>query len=313
MNAALAIEEKAAAWLARQDSGEWSPADQAALDAWIEEDMANRVAFLRLQSAWSRADRLAALRGSNYSARPSRLLIGRMAAGLAALALALGGGFGVIKLAQPGHAYSTEIGGHATVPLRDGTRVELNTDTRLRTSISADHRTVWLDRGEAYFEVAHDPAHPFVVYAGPRRITVLGTKFLVRREGEGVEVAVVEGRVRVDPMRQEHAKPAVLTRGDLALAKGEATLLAPPSIQKVETELSWREGMLVFDHSTLADAVSEFNRYNRRKLVVQGDAAAKVRIGGSFEAENIDAFARLLQQAFGLNVEDHGEEIVISG
>jgi len=313
MNAALAIEEKAAAWLARQDSGEWSSADQAALDAWIEADMAHRVAFLRLQSTWSRADRLAALRGSDFGARPSRRMLGRIAAAIVAVAVAMGGGLGVIKVVQPGRAYSTEIGGHATVPLRDGTRVELNTDTKLRTSISDDHRTVWLDRGEAYFEVAHDPAHPFVVYAGPRRITVLGTKFLVRREGEGVEVAVVEGRVRVDPVRQEHAKPAVLTRGDLALAKGEATLLAPPSIQKVETELSWREGMLTFDHSTLADAVSEFNRYNRRKLVVEGDAAAKVRIGGSFEAENIDAFARLLQQAFGLNVEDRGEEIVISG
>jgi transmembrane sensor len=199
------------------------------------------------------------------------------------------------------------------VPLADGSRVELNTSTRLRAKVSHDRRIVWLDRGEAYFEVAHDASRPFVVYAGARRITVLGTKFLVRREGEGVEVAVVEGRVRVDPIRQQRARPAVLTRGDLALAKGEATLLAPPSIQKVETELSWREGMLVFDRSTLADAVTEFNRYNRRKLVVEGDAAANVRIGGSFEAQNIDAFARLLQQAFGLSVKDDGEEIVISG
>jgi transmembrane sensor len=313
MSAALQIEEKAAAWLARQDSGEWSPADQAALDAWIEADMAHRVAYLRLQSVWGRADRLAALSGSDFGLRPTRALLGRIAAAVAAVGIVLGAGFGVVTVAKPGHAYSTDIGGHATVPLKDGTRVELNTDTRLRTSIADDHRTVWLDRGEAYFEVAHDASRPFVVYAGARRITVLGTKFLVRREGEGVEVAVVEGRVRVDPIRQQRARPAVLTRGDLALAKGEATLLAPPSIQKVETELSWREGMLVFARSTLADAVTEFNRYNRRKLVVEGDAAANVRIGGSFEAQNIDAFARLLQQAFGLSVKDDGEEIVISG
>jgi len=312
MNAALQIEEKAAAWLARQDGGEWSPADQAALDAWIQEDMAHRVAYLRLQSVWSRADRLAALRGSDFGLRRTRAL-GRMAAALAGVALALGAGFGAMKLAQPGRIYSTDVGGHATVPLKDGTRVELNTDTKLRTSISDDHRTAWLDHGEAYFEVAHDASRPFVVYAGSRRVTVLGTKFLVRREGEGVEVAVVEGRVRVDPVRQERAKSAVLTRGDLAIAKGEATLLPPPSIQKVETELAWRDGMLVFDRSTLADAVAEFNRYNRRKLVVEGDAAANVRIGGSFEAENIDAFARLLQQAFGLSVEDQGDQIIISG
>jgi len=313
MTAALQIEEKAAAWLARQDRGEWSPADQAALDAWIQEDMAHRVAYLRLQSVWSRADRLAALRGSDLGLRHTRAVIGRMAAAVAAVSLALGASYGAVKLAQPGRIYSTDVGGHATVPLKDGTRVELNTDTKLRTSISDDHRTVWLDRGEAYFEVAHDASRPFVIYAGSRRITVLGTKFLVHREGEGVEVAVIEGRVRVDPVRQEHAKPAVLTRGEVAIAKGEATLLPPPSIQKVETELSWRDGMLVFDRSTLADAVAEFNRYNRRKLVVEGDAAAKVRIGGSFEAENIDAFARLLEQAFGLSVEDQGDQIIISG
>jgi len=236
----------------------------------------------------------------------------RIAAGIAAV-VALGAGIVGVNLAMPGRAYSTDVGGHATAPLADGTRVELNTDTRLRADIDEDHRQVWLDRGEAYFEVAHDPARPFVVHAGSRRITVLGTKFLVRRDGQGVEVAVVEGKVRVDPVRQERAKAAVLTRGELAVAKGEATLLAVRSIEKVENELSWREGMLVFDRSTLADAAAEFNRYNHKKLVVVGDAAAAVRIGGSFEADNIDAFARLLKQAFGLSVEERGGEIVISG
>jgi transmembrane sensor len=233
-----------------------------------------------------------------------------MAAGLA---LAIGLGSLVATDSFTRHAYVTEVGGHATVPLADGTKIELNTNTKLRAALAEKQRTVWLDRGEAYFEVAHDASRPFVVYAGARKVTVLGTKFLVHREGEGVEVAVVEGRVRVDPVRQPRAKPALLTRGELAIAKGEATMLPPPSIQKVETELSWRDGMLVFDRSTLADAVAEFNRYNRRKLVVEGDAAAKVRIGGSFEAQNIDAFARLLQQAFGLSVEDEGDQIIISG
>ena len=184
----------------------------------------------------------------------------------------------------------------------------------MRAAIDEDRRAVWLDRGEAYFEVAHDPSRPFVVYAGQRRVTVLGTKFSVRRVGDGIEVAVVEGRVRLDPLRdQAKAKPAVVTRGDLVIAKGEATLVTARSVEKVESELSWRQGMLVFDRSTLAEAVAEFNRYNQRKLVVDDPDIAALRIGGSFEAENIDAFARLLQDAFGLDVEDQGGEIVISG
>ena len=311
---ALLIEEKAAAWLARRDAGNWSDADQQALEAWIAEDMAHRVAWLRLESAWRRADRMAALRGTDLDETLPlwRRPFARVAAGVAA-AVVLGAGVVGFNLAQPGRAYATDVGGHAPAPLPDGTRVELNTDTKLRADIGKDHRQVWLDRGEAYFEVAHDPSRPFIVHAGQRRVTVLGTKFLVRRIGQGVEVAVVEGKVRVDPVRQQRARPAVLTGGDLAMARDEATLVAVRSPEKVENELSWREGMLVFDRSTLADAVAEFNRYNRKKLVVEGDATADVRIGGSFEADNIDAFGRLLEQAFGLSVEDRGGEIVISG
>lgn len=314
MSAALKIEEKAAAWLARRDGGGWTEAEQAALEAWIAEDMAHRVAFLRLEAVWRRADRAAALKGAETSVGRQgwRWPNARIAAATAAVVV-LSGAIVGLNLATPGRAYTTDIGGHATVPLADGTRVELNTDTRLRADIAPDHRAVWLDRGEAYFEVAHDASRPFVVHAGDRRVTVLGTKFLVRRDGDGVEVAVLEGKVRVDPVRQERAKPAVLTKGELAMARDEATLVAARSIEKVQNELSWREGMLVFDRSTLADAVVEFNRYNRKKIVVEGDGAADVRIGGSFEANNIDAFARLLKQAFGLAVEDRGDKIIISG
>ncbi|HEX5775835.1 MAG TPA: DUF4880 domain-containing protein, partial [Caulobacteraceae bacterium] len=64
MNAAMQIEERAAAWLARRDGDAWSDADQQALAAWLDEDMAHRVAFLRLESVWRRADRMAALKGA---------------------------------------------------------------------------------------------------------------------------------------------------------------------------------------------------------------------------------------------------------
>jgi transmembrane sensor len=313
MNTALQIEETAAAWLARRDGDSWTASDQETLAAWIAEDMAHRVAFLRLEAVWSQADRMAALQGTPAGSAGWRWMPPMRIAASIAAAVVLGAGALGLGLATRGHAYTTDVGGHATVPLSDGTRVELNTDTKLRAQVSDDGRAVWLDRGEAYFEVAHDASRPFVVHAGARRITVLGTKFLVRRVGEGVEVSVLEGKVRVDPVRDEHARAAVLTRGERVVATGAATLVATPSLEKVESELSWREGMVVFDRSTLADAVAEFNRYNRKKLVIEGDAAAKVRIGGSFEADNIDAFARLLEQAFALSVEDRGDEIVISG
>jgi len=81
-------------------------------------------------------------------------------------------------------AFDTAIGGHRIIPLVDGSRIELNTATNLRTLISKMRRDVWLDRGEAFFEVAHIEGSAFVVHAGPRLITVVGTQFSVRRDGD---------------------------------------------------------------------------------------------------------------------------------
>ncbi|HEV7383880.1 MAG TPA: FecR domain-containing protein [Phenylobacterium sp.] len=322
MSNALQTEETAARWLLRQEENGWSQADQAELDAWLAAASGNKVAYWRLEHGWRKVDRIAALRApalpgpslpSRFERRP--LGIWRPAAVAAGVAACLMAGALIWPAAGLlGHkAYQTEIGARETVPLADGTKVELNTQTSLRAAVTAKSREVWLDRGEAYFEVAHDPSRPFVVHAGAKTVTVLGTKFSVRRNGDQVEVAVVEGKVRVaDAAFSGATPPPVLTRGDTAIAEGPSMIVAAKSVERVANELSWRQGLLTFDQSTLADAAGEFNRYNRKKLVIAGGEVAQMRIGGSFEAENVDAFARLLQRAYGLKVDDNGETVKIS-
>src|SRR3546814_2740055 len=95
---------------------------------------------------------------------------------------------------------------------------------------------------------------------------------------------------------------------DLVVAKGPATLVTEASVEQVSNALSWRHGMLTFDKVTLAEAAAEFNRYNATKLVLGDETAAGIRIGGTFEAENADAFARLLGSAYGLQVVHRSEE-----
>ncbi|MGE5566365.1 MAG: FecR family protein [Parcubacteria group bacterium] len=309
-----AIEERAVLWRARQEEPGWTPDDQAALDAWLEESTAHRVAWLRVEYGWRKVGRLASLRSPSALAEPRRRPLARVwrpAAIAAGLALAVAMGWLALTGGFMHKAYVTEVGGHATVPLADGTKIELNTDTKVRADLEKTQRTVWLDRGEAYFEVAHDASHPFVVYAGERKVTVLGTKFSVRRDHDRVIVAVAEGRVRVEEVKAKKP-PTVVTRGDTVIAEPAATLVTPKSVERVDAELAWRRGLLEFDKSTLGDAAVEINRYNRKKLVVEDPQAAAIRITGSFEAENVDAFARLLRQAFGLNVREEGDEIRIS-
>jgi transmembrane sensor len=88
-------------------------------------------------------------------------------------------------------------------------------------------------------------------------------------------------------------------------------MLSPRSTDAVDADLAWRDGMLSFDQVTLTAAASEFNRYNRKKLIITGEAG-QMRISGSFQAENVGVFARLLERTYGLKLEDSGESVKIS-
>jgi transmembrane sensor len=317
---AAAIEQRAALWLVRREQPGWTCEEQASLDAWLDESMAHKAAYWRLEHGWREADRIAALGPASHDEVPPPPRAARwlpLAAAASLLGILV---FGAVELARPGPApivaaqhFATAVGGRQIVPLVDGSKVELNTATTMRTAVSAEHREVWLDQGEAYFEIAHMENHPFVVHAGSRTVTVLGTKFSVRREGDRVTVSVVEGRVKVDDAGQADAVPtAILTAGDVAVARGPATLLAAKSEERVASALAWRDGMLNFDRTSLADAVREFNRYNRKQITIADADTGAIRIGGSFQAANVDAFVRLLHDAYGLRVESGTDSVKIS-
>ncbi|MGZ1567889.1 FecR family protein [Xanthomonas citri] len=213
----------------------------------------------------------------------------------------------------PGTRYTTEVGGREVMALSDGSRVELNTHTELRAQVDPSLRHVWLDKGEAFFDVKPDPAHPFVIHAGDHKVVVLGTKFSVRQERERLEVAVLEGKVRVEPMVAKPGRPPVIVQGGgLLYSKPAGTLVAVNAQDKVRRSLSWRHGTLEFDQSTLADVAAQFNRYNEKQLVLMDTETAHMRVGGSFDAVGVDAFARLLATGFNLRVETHGDQIRVS-
>ena len=126
-------------------------------------------------------------------------------------------------------------------------------------------------------------------------------------------VTVLEGRVRVDEMEDNRAtRSSIIVGGDIAMAEGAATLVTARSGEKVEGALSWRTGMLTFDQKPLPAIVAEFNRYNARKLVIDGPSVGTMRITGTFPSDRPDAFARLLRDAYGLEVDDTAGEIRVS-
>jgi len=313
------ISERAAWWLVRQHaSSGWSADDQAAFESWMDESPAHLMAYWRLEAVWGRADRLSALRETSREAKqPSnarriRSFIAFGAVGLCLLGVATAGALSYFHTEQAG-AYETAIGGHKILTLADGSKIELNTDTRIRLAADGAGRKVWLDRGEAYFQIRHDAAHPFVVVAGTRQVIDVGTAFSVRRDTGRLQVALTEGRARLESTEGSTGpKSIMLVPGDVAVATREGVALVTRPIPELTDQLAWRRGLLAFDSTPLAEVAAEFNRYNRQKLVVVGADARNVEVGGHFRATNVDAFKRIARTILKLRVETHGDETVIS-
>src|SRR6185437_12542143 len=214
------ISTQAAHWIERRDRDEWNQADQAELDTWLNQSPAHRAAFWRLEAAWKDTNRLTAFKPSLRRSRQVRTVVSRPVFKFAAaiLLVAVCGGAAALYVTTPDwKTYSTTVGGREILTLGDGTKIELNTDSAVRVAQTAHSREVWLDKGEAYFDVTHDATRPFSVTVGNRRVTDLGTKFVIRRDIDRMKVAVLDGRVQLEPKDGE-TKPTVLTQGDVLIA-----------------------------------------------------------------------------------------------
>ena len=306
----------AAEWHDRRERDDWTKEDQSTLDAWLAQSPAHKIAYLRVDAAWKRADRLTALKPSGGIRRFANLaqfwpITIRMAAAAIVVTAVGFAAAPYFKEKSTVQSYSTTIGGRETLALADGSQIELNTDTAVRVDISRERRTVWLDKGEAFFKVRHDAQRPFEVMVGDRRITDIGTKFVIRRDDSRMKVAVLEGEVQLDALKGNNA-PQLLKQGDVAVATGNTVSVSRKTQRTLHNELGWQRGVLVFDNVTLAEAAAEFNRYNREKIVIADPAAAQITIGATLPANDVPAFARVAQKIFGLRVERQGDTIVIS-
>ena len=235
-----------------------------------------------------------------------------VAAALAALVIVGAAAINALRGA-PTENFATAVGERETVTLADGSQIDLNTDTQLRVDARADRPRVWLDKGEAYFRVKHDKVRPLVVIAGDQRIVDLGTEFLVRRDENGFQIAVAHGRVNYEaPKTVTGPRLLTLIEGDFLTTDGRSLSLAKKSPHELANNLGWRRGVIVFDGTTLADAVTEFNRYNRKKLVIANVAASRLTIDGTFSSDSLEGFTDVVRHVLQLRVEDRGDAIVIS-
>jgi transmembrane sensor len=320
MKTAVEIDAMAAAWIARRDAADGSAEVEQQLQEWIAADVRHRAAYLRHNAAWDRlrvVERLRAFDGpiDPYLLAPKRpARWWRHAARLASAASLAAGMTATGWLAWrllASDVYVTGVGSFERVQLEDGSSIELNTDSKVRVRIDGSRRRVSLERGEAHFRVARDPHRPFVVEGGGSEVRAVGTAFTVRlRDVSKAEVLVTEGRVVVaasgKDAREATPETPLVVAGEVATVASTKLTVAAITSDTMARRLAWTEGKLVFDQETLAEAVAEFNRYNKTQLVVVDAAAAGIRVGGTFDATDVGSFLAALERIFGVRAE-HSE------
>lgn len=283
------IDEIACRWAAAIDRG-LSDEEEAQLAAWLAADRRHRGALLRTKAAMSLLDQGRAL--PDWEAEPPVPPRRRRwwPVGAGAVAAALVAACGIGFWLDRGELIDTRVGEIRSMQLADGSVAVVNSGTTLRVAFTRAERYVEMAKGEAWFQVAHNKARPFVVASGPYRVQAVGTAFDVRREGEAARVVVTTGVVKIWSVDSDEVPRRVAAGEWAVLTPGKAITTRAMRPQASDQQLAWRERRIVLDNMTLGEAAAEFNRYNVTRLEVAPQLAGR-RVVGWFRIDDVDGFA----------------------
>lgn len=344
----LTEEEQAAAWFLRSQQGRLSVAEEAALRDWLAASPEHVTLWEQTQRTWedcgshamlpelvvAREQALASVRRAQVkrwtltgdSRGAVRLRAFAAVAAVCVLAVLLS-----LVVARRGDVYVTGIGEQRTILLADDSRLTLDALTRVRVKYDDQARVIELIEGQAQFEVAKNKNWPFRVRAGDEVIEALGTSFTVEYIGNRIQVALLEGKVRVESHRSATARlvervvesPASGSAEKQRVASRPATVLNPgdalriePSGQQVLNEhvdvaaaVAWRQGKVIFQREPLQIAVERLNRYSRVQLKVVDPSIEQWPVSGVFGASDAEAFAEALAEYFPIQSQ-HAADVI---
>jgi transmembrane sensor len=323
------IQEQACLWVTRIDRG-LTDTEQSKLFTWIELSNNHQLALFEVASHWdnlSILDELNTLFPLN-SAIPSVKRKWQNIALVASIAV-----FSIILTVLVNRSnffpvtqtstfantasYSTKIGEQARYLLSDGSSVQLNTNSRVEIDFSANYRKLTLIRGEARFDVAKDINRPFIVSSGMQKFTALGTVFNVQKNNQNhVELLVTEGRVLLSKTtptsqdmilsmsaEQQSSLGDVVTSGQkVVVDKNTISAIEQISLEYIQRDLAWQQGMLIFNGEPLNKALAEVNRYSQQKIKIVDPQLANIPISGYFTTNSIDELIAALTANFNLAV-----------
>jgi transmembrane sensor len=312
------IRAQAAVWVTDLHGPDRTPEVENAFRIWLAEDPRHAQAFELATDAWSDTEHLPLSFAPNLNRKASAFTRARIAALLGAAALGIALAFIFYALSDP--TLSTGAAEQRTVDLADGTQITLNANSRISTNFTDKTRQLTLDKGEVLFTVTHDPNRPFIVIIGEHKVTAVGTIFDIRREDarrDDFTVTLIEGRVAIAPLSTQAAAANLTDPSNIQLQPGQRLRVSAQSPDALDTPpiekiTAWQRGMLVFDDATLRTASAEFNRYGKRKLIIDSTVPNDIHVSGVFKLNDPLSFAQAVANAHQLRVSESPNEITLT-
>jgi transmembrane sensor len=299
------IQHAIRSWVRRQ-TGTWNQAEEADLQSWLADSAEHREAYEKVARGWELAGELQSFQPESHGGmfeHPSRAYERRRAsiAGLLAAAAC------IVALLVTGTALfwsHVHLGGNVSEThlvtlkgqpksfvLEDGTRVRLDANSELVARMESRRRGLTLVRGEALFNVVHDPSRPFEVSAGSGRIEDLGTHFDIEMLSSSTRVRVLEGKVAIST----DCGRTLLVAGQSGGYDTAGSLDPVSSFDSTSTP--WLEGLRTFDRERLGDVLERLARHHGVTFVFEDPRMRDLRISGTFRTDDLGLFLRTLAAA----------------
>ena len=323
------VESEALAWVAQLDGDNVTEKDLAAFREWVNRSPAHAREIRALNSFWeelnvltdmvepiAEADSVARqLRRREYFKAWRKRLAFPVAALASITVIAVSSinyqnanDTNIIQTAevQLPTIYRTNIGEHQEHVLSDGSKITLNTSSRVEVDFREDQRRVRLLEGEALFDVAHDTSRPFLVFAGDGIVRAVGTAFVVHLSGNEFDVIVSEGAVELssvlpspvikpnDPAPQKIASLGIVKAGHKAKYEKSGASIATLSEVEMSAKMSWQNGLITFNGETLEEVIREVSRYTELRIEINNEDLKRLQVGGVFKSGDTESvFANL--------------------
>ena len=334
-------QELACLWISRMDRG-LTTSEQEQLIAWCNQHTQHKSALLEMASFWddlsvlNELSDLFPLAQVKVRHKRNRFSAFALAASIAIVAI-IGTNTLVNESFLPylpslneqtltqNHSLKTKVGEQSIFTLKDGSQIQLNTNSLIHVAYSPNHRLLTLVQGEARFDVSQDKERPFTVKVGKKSFTALGTIFNVqKKKNQVMELVVTEGKVliteastsidsiketltqaRVSIIPNTLAVTLVVSGEKATISENEANTQTSPiekvSLNQIHRDLAWQQGMLIFEGEPLSNALAEISRYTTSNFEIVDIELSNITVAGYFKAGDIDGLLASLQSNFGIN------------